>query len=258
MLTPEPLARSNTDTEQSRLFFLSILQAWNTTMDNYGYNGYDYYDGENPPPSQGQGQGHGHGDDDDAAMHIDFDPGMHTWPWMPEQTQEQRVEYGNTPFLMPGYGYPDEGVLHQSQPQSPQPPSPAAVPGPGPGPAPAALPTRPGPTPTPKVAIPRSTSRESASYRRRRSARACEPCRQRKIKCDGDKPVCRQCVETQISCAYLDIKRVREQKQLGVLGRRVEVYEALLREIEPEVEAGAARRIRRVLKVFSHRNMFFD
>lgn len=240
---------------------MSIVQAWNITMDNYGYNGYDYYDGENPPPSQGQGQGHG--DDDDAAMHIDFDPGMHTWPWMPEQTQGHQVEYGNTPFLIPGYGYLDEGVLHQSQPQSPQPPPPAAVPGPGPGlaaeapaPAPAALPTRPGPTTTPKVAIPRSTSRESASYRRRRSARACEPCRQRKIKCDGDKPVCRQCVENQISCAYLDIKRVREQKQLGVLGRRVEVYEALLREIEPEVEAGAARKIKRVLKVFSHCNLF--
>ena len=58
-------------------------------------------------------------------------------------------------------------------------------------------------------------------------------------------------MENQISCAYLDIKRVREQKQLGVLARRVEVYGALLREIEPEVEAGAARKIRRALKVLS-------
>ena len=207
-------------------------------MENY----YDYYD------VQSQGQSH-----DENAMHVDFDPGMHTWPWMPEQTQGQQVEFGNTPFLIPGYEYLDEGGLHQSEPQSPQPPPPAAVPLAPEGPAakPSSIPTRPGPNPTPKVAIPRSKSRENASHRRRRSARACEPCRQRKIKCDGDRPVCRQCMENQISCAYLDIKRVREQKQLGVLARRVEVYGALLREIEPEVEAGAARKIRRALKVFS-------
>ena len=216
-------------------------------MENY----HDYYDGQNPSgQSQGQSQSQSH---DENAMHVDFDPGMHTWPWMPEQTQGQQVEFGNTPFLIPGYEYLDEGVLHQSEPQSPQPPPSAAVPLAPEGPAakPSSIPTRPGPNPTPKVAIPRSKSRENASHRRRRSARACEPCRQRKIKCDGDRPVCRQCMENQISCAYLDIKRVREQKQLGVLARRVEVYEALLREIEPEVEAGAARKIRRALKVFS-------
>lgn len=99
-----------------------------------------------------------------------------------------------------------------------------------------------------KVAIPRAAP-YSTHAQRRRSARACEPCRQRKIKCDGNKPVCRQCQEHHVSCSYLDVKRVRDQKQLGTLSRRVERYERLLRGLETEVEGHAARRIRRALKV---------
>ncbi|PYH91081.1 C6 transcription factor [Aspergillus ellipticus CBS 707.79] len=101
--------------------------------------------------------------------------------------------------------------------------------------------------PAPKVAIPRTTSFSSQSQRRR-SARACEPCRQRKIKCDGNKPVCRQCVDHNISCLYVDVKRIRDQKQLGFLGKRVENYEQLLQELEGQVDDGMARRIRRTIK----------
>ncbi|KAF7594375.1 hypothetical protein BBP40_009356 [Aspergillus hancockii] len=99
----------------------------------------------------------------------------------------------------------------------------------------------------PKVAIPRSTSVSSHSQRRR-SARACEPCRQRKIKCDGNKPACRQCLEHNVNCSYLDVKRVRDQKQLGVLARKVHRYEKLLGGLEPELEGAQARRIRRALQ----------
>ncbi|KAF5866750.1 hypothetical protein ETB97_009907 [Aspergillus alliaceus] len=99
----------------------------------------------------------------------------------------------------------------------------------------------------PKVAIPRTTIVNSHSQRRR-SARACEPCRQRKIKCDGNKPACRQCVEHNVSCSYLDVKRVRDQKQLGVLARKVQRYEKLLEDIESELDGVLARRIRRSLQ----------
>ncbi|GLA17943.1 hypothetical protein AnigIFM62618_005096 [Aspergillus niger] len=98
-----------------------------------------------------------------------------------------------------------------------------------------------------KVAIPRTTSASSQSQRRR-SARACEPCRQRKIKCDGSKPVCRQCIDHNVSCFFVDVKRVRDQKQLGLLGKKVEQYERLLQELEKEVDENAARRIRKVLR----------
>ena len=102
--------------------------------------------------------------------------------------------------------------------------------------------------PAAKVAIPRTTSASSQSQRRR-SARACEPCRQRKIKCDGNKPVCRQCIDHNVSCFFVDVKRVRDQKQLGFLGKKVEQYEQLLQDLEKEVDDNAARRIRRALKV---------
>ncbi|PYI05676.1 hypothetical protein BO78DRAFT_397985 [Aspergillus sclerotiicarbonarius CBS 121057] len=101
--------------------------------------------------------------------------------------------------------------------------------------------------PAAKVAIPRTTSASSQSQRRR-SARACEPCRQRKIKCDGNKPICRQCIDHNVSCFFVDVKRVRDQKQLGFLGKKVEHYEQLLQDLEKEVDDNAARRIRRALR----------
>ncbi|KAI9043561.1 transcription factor [Aspergillus affinis] len=99
----------------------------------------------------------------------------------------------------------------------------------------------------PKVAIPRSQSLSRQSERRR-SARACEPCRQRKIKCDGNKPACKQCVEHDVRCAYMDVKRVRDQKQLGALAKKVDRYEKFLEDIEMEVESHTSRRIRKMLK----------
>ncbi|KAJ5806806.1 C6 transcription factor [Penicillium riverlandense] len=98
-----------------------------------------------------------------------------------------------------------------------------------------------------KVAIPRAPNATTISHRRR-SQRACEPCRQRKIKCDGNRPSCRQCIEHNQQCSYEDVKRVRDQKRLGSLSRRVDRYESLLRELEVDADATTARKIRKVLK----------
>ncbi|KAK4866858.1 hypothetical protein LT330_008021 [Penicillium expansum] len=102
---------------------------------------------------------------------------------------------------------------------------------------------------TPKVAIPRLAGSDALLHGRRRSARACEPCRQRKIKCDGIRPSCGQCAYHNHSCAYEDVKRVRDQKRLGSLVKRVDKYEALLRELEVEVDPPTARKIKKALKV---------
>lgn len=99
-----------------------------------------------------------------------------------------------------------------------------------------------------KVAIPRLSAPSSARGRRR-SARACEPCRQRKIKCDGVRPVCGPCVYHNNRCTYEDVKRVRDQKMLELLSQRVERYENLLRELEGEVDETTGWRIRKALKV---------
>lgn len=100
----------------------------------------------------------------------------------------------------------------------------------------------------PKVAIPRLAPTD-VSHGRRRSARACEPCRQRKIKCDGLRPSCSQCVYHNHQCSYEDVKRVRDQKRLGSLAKRVEAYESLLRDLEGEVDIETAQKIRRTIKV---------
>jgi hypothetical protein len=115
------------------------------------------------------------------------------------------------------------------------------------GPTPSTLSSAP--TPAPKVAIPRLAGSDAALHGRRRSARACEPCRQRKIKCDGMRPQCGQCVYHNQSCLYEDVKRVRDQKRLGSLAKRVDAYEALLRDLEAEVDLPTARKIRKVMKV---------
>lgn len=52
-----------------------------------------------------------------------------------------------------------------------------------------------------KVAIPRQRSGVAPRYNRR-VPRACESCRQRKTKCSGDTPVCRQCRELRVTCQY--------------------------------------------------------
>lgn len=52
-----------------------------------------------------------------------------------------------------------------------------------------------------KVAIPRHRAGVAPRYNRR-VPRACESCRQRKTKCSGDTPVCRQCRELRVTCQY--------------------------------------------------------
>jgi hypothetical protein len=100
----------------------------------------------------------------------------------------------------------------------------------------------------PKIAIPQATSAKTSSQRRR-SARACEPCRRRKVKCDSGRPECRKCGEHGLSCSYIDIKRIRDQKQLGLLSRKVERYEKLLGQLENDLDPETMKRIRKALSV---------
>lgn len=48
----------------------------------------------------------------------------------------------------------------------------------------------------------RKGSRSRSSYPRKRALIACETCRQRKTKCDNQRPTCGGCVEMQIQCQY--------------------------------------------------------
>lgn len=67
-----------------------------------------------------------------------------------------------------------------------------------------------------KVAIPRlrqdSNFSSAATAEKHRVAHACEPCRYRKTKCSGERPVCKHCEDFKINCIYADGKRDRTKK----------------------------------------------
>lgn len=67
-----------------------------------------------------------------------------------------------------------------------------------------------------KVAIPRlrqdSNISQTATTEKQRVAHACEPCRHRKSKCSGERPVCKHCSDFKINCVYADGKRDRSRK----------------------------------------------
>lgn len=158
------------------------------------------------------------------------------WPWSPTAEVPYATSHNNDRFFVQA---PSTNLSFSSQPVSPGTPG-LAPPGGGRGSNPNVA--------WNKVAIPRAPNATTISHRRR-SQRACEPCRQRKIKCDGNRPSCRQCIEHNQQCSYEDVKRVRDQKRLGSLSRRVDRYESLLRELEVDADATTARKIRKVLKV---------
>ncbi len=71
-----------------------------------------------------------------------------------------------------------------------------------------------------KIAIPRlrrgsggaSAGGSSTVGDKHRVTHACEPCRHRKTKCSGDRPVCKHCDDFRINCVYADGKRDRTKK----------------------------------------------
>lgn len=65
------------------------------------------------------------------------------------------------------------------------------------------------------VPIPRinwAASGSAASGRPTRVTQACEPCRQRKSKCDGERPTCKHCQALNVECYYQDGKKDKGKK----------------------------------------------
>lgn len=63
-----------------------------------------------------------------------------------------------------------------------------------------------------KVAIPRATPAADSGSVNRRVGHACEPCREQKTKCTGDRPSCQRCQDLALICSYGDRKRERTAK----------------------------------------------
>lgn len=71
-----------------------------------------------------------------------------------------------------------------------------------------------------KMAIPRlrrdsdnmSATGSSTMGDKHRVSHACEPCRHRKTKCSGERPMCKHCEDFKITCNYADGKRDRVKR----------------------------------------------
>ncbi|KAL1845826.1 hypothetical protein Plec18170_009532 [Paecilomyces lecythidis] len=90
-------------------------------------------------------------------------------------------------------------------------------------------------------------SSQSKPAGRRRVARACEPCREQKVKCGGQQPACERCQGYGVACYYSDGKRERVAKELEQLSNQVRGYETLLRQLQYRVDEQDARLIERAL-----------
>ncbi|KAL4934487.1 Zn(II)2Cys6 transcription factor domain-containing protein [Aspergillus undulatus] len=62
---------------------------------------------------------------------------------------------------------------------------------------------------------------------RRHVPRACEPCRQRKTKCTGERGGCHNCGANNVRCFYTDGKREKTKKQFEDLKRKNEEHEII-------------------------------
>ncbi|OQE42180.1 hypothetical protein PENCOP_c004G07920 [Penicillium coprophilum] len=101
-----------------------------------------------------------------------------------------------------------------------------------------------------KVAIPRQLSTVTPPSNKRVS-RACESCRQRKQKCNGKTPSCRQCEEAKTPCIYPLKSREKTTKQIRSLEEQVQDYETTLKEVADQDNGEHAERIRDILQKYN-------
>lgn len=103
-----------------------------------------------------------------------------------------------------------------------------------------------------KVAIPKLSIRPSfgSASERHRVAHACEPCRQRKTKCSGERPNCAHCQNYGITCVYADNKREKSKQELHRLRGRVRMLENLVTQLEPRLDSASKMTATRAIGSF--------
>lgn len=87
-----------------------------------------------------------------------------------------------------------------------------------------------------KVAIPRVAPASQPPVRRR-VQRACEGCRERKVKCGGQKPVCEQCTTFGVNCVYPSSRREKQEVQVEQLKSENEQLKSLLAKLAGRVDS---------------------
>ncbi|KAF8537240.1 fungal-specific transcription factor domain-containing protein [Trichophaea hybrida] len=101
-----------------------------------------------------------------------------------------------------------------------------------------------------KVAIPRvriTEPRQKLTTHRDRVSHACEECRRRKRKCDGQRPECGDCKAALLTCRYGDGKRNLAKKKMKRLEEKVKLYENLLDRLRPSLDPAGQLAIQNAL-----------
>ncbi|OLN93224.1 Nitrogen assimilation transcription factor nirA 4, partial [Colletotrichum chlorophyti] len=89
-----------------------------------------------------------------------------------------------------------------------------------------------------------STERAAGQQKRRYTSKACEECRRRRAKCDGNRPVCARCAERSINCLYRseeDGRKPASKSYVQLLRNRIDVLEAVLQSHSIDIEASVAQ-----------------
>ncbi|KAI9228080.1 MAG: hypothetical protein DHS80DRAFT_16133, partial [Piptocephalis tieghemiana] len=75
-----------------------------------------------------------------------------------------------------------------------------------------------------------SSSDQPPPQKRKRLAQACEPCRRKKVKCNGQHPTCSRCAALNLECNYVPRtgKRKPRQGYIETLEQRLRDMERLL------------------------------
>ncbi|KAF2138905.1 uncharacterized protein K452DRAFT_361105 [Aplosporella prunicola CBS 121167] len=80
--------------------------------------------------------------------------------------------------------------------------------------------------------------------KRKYTSKACEACRRRRAKCDGQKPSCSRCLDRAIECRFSaeeDKRRPAPQSYVRLLRTRITILERILRSHGIDVDASVAR-----------------
>ncbi|KAH7007807.1 putative Zn(II)2Cys6 transcription factor [Macrophomina phaseolina] len=79
---------------------------------------------------------------------------------------------------------------------------------------------------------------------RRYTSKACEECRRRRTKCDGNRPACSRCTSRGIACCFRleeDGRRPAPKSYVQLLRNRIKVLEQILRSNDIDVDAAVAQ-----------------
>ncbi|TDL29327.1 hypothetical protein BD410DRAFT_758089 [Rickenella mellea] len=87
-------------------------------------------------------------------------------------------------------------------------------------------------------ALPPDAGQKPVQLQRRRVWRACESCRRKKIKCDGNEPVCSQCTASRTQCTWLQTKdrAALSRHYVQELEARLLHMEDVFKQVAPVVE----------------------